>query len=145
MDIFVWSTIVLSIWSAVGSLVGVWFGGHIAQRSQREHWVADNKRQEYRDLLTDITDAYLLVMRNSAPMVAYSPEEQKERDDAERKSLETVRNRLFINDALEREKIMDLWTKALRDMDHTKDMQLFKKRYEEVEIAIRKLAREVIS
>jgi hypothetical protein len=82
---------------------------------------------------------------NTAPMVAYSPEEQKERDDAERKSLETVRNRLFINDALEREKIMDLWTKALRDMDHTKDMQLFKKRYEEVEIAIRKLAREVIS
>jgi len=43
------------VWAAVGPLVGVWIGAVLAKRWQREQWIADNKRAEYRKLLTTLT------------------------------------------------------------------------------------------
>jgi len=47
------------IWSAVGPLMGVCLGAYIASRNQRKQWLLDNKRQEYRELLTALTNGIL--------------------------------------------------------------------------------------
>jgi heme exporter protein D len=39
------------VWPAVGPLVGVLVGAYIANRNQRRHWLADSKREEYREIL----------------------------------------------------------------------------------------------
>lgn len=40
-----------AIWAAVGPLVGVIIGGILAAWWQRRHWILDNKKVEYRELL----------------------------------------------------------------------------------------------
>jgi hypothetical protein len=47
------------IWSAVGPLIGVWVGAYVANRNQRRQWLLDNKRQEYRELLTALMNGIL--------------------------------------------------------------------------------------
>lgn len=125
--------------------VGIRYGTELSRRAQKDHWIADNQKEEYREVLAAITNAYIVVVRNSAPMVAYGPKEQREREDAERRSLEAIRNRLFIATDLEREKIPDLWSRALHDMDHNPDIKEFKRRFEEIEALIRKLASKSIT
>src|SRR5713226_4251307 len=44
--------VVMTIWAAVGPLLGVALGSYLSTRTQRRHWVMDNKKQEYRELLT---------------------------------------------------------------------------------------------
>jgi hypothetical protein len=44
----------LNIWAAVGPLVGVALGSWLATKSQRKHWLLDNKRAEYRKLLATL-------------------------------------------------------------------------------------------
>jgi len=58
MDGFVWSTIILGVWAAIGPLVGVRYGHDLAKRWQKEHWISDNKKQEYRELLGILTASF---------------------------------------------------------------------------------------
>lgn len=44
-------------WAVLGPLLGVFIGAYIANRNQRKHWVAENKKQEYRELLSMLVEA----------------------------------------------------------------------------------------
>jgi heme exporter protein D len=58
-----------AVWAGVGPLIGVLVGGFLTSRIQRRHWLADNKKQEYRELLSVMAAAYgalLKVSRNFA-------------------------------------------------------------------------------
>ena len=46
----------VSAWSILGPLVGVMLGAWLATRNQRRHWLLDNKRAEYRKLLTTLSE-----------------------------------------------------------------------------------------
>ena len=69
--------IFLNVWAIVGPLVGILLGSWLTTKNQRRHWLLDNKRSEYRELLTTIADAgsKLLVFWGRNPVVA-SGEEQ---------------------------------------------------------------------
>ncbi len=45
IDTFVWSTIILAVWGAVGPLVGVRYGQKLAKRWQREQWIRENRKE----------------------------------------------------------------------------------------------------
>jgi hypothetical protein len=42
-------------WSAAGPLVGVLVGSWLTTWTQRKHWLMDNKRAEYRKLLSTLS------------------------------------------------------------------------------------------
>jgi hypothetical protein len=46
-----------SIWTFAAALVGIAFGSWLTVKNQRKQWLLDNKRAEYRKLLTTIADA----------------------------------------------------------------------------------------
>ena len=48
---------VATAWSAIGPLIGVIVGGWITTRTQRKHWILDNKKAEYSELITVIADS----------------------------------------------------------------------------------------
>src|SRR6266404_6383389 len=66
-----------SVWLAVGPLVGVLVGAYIANRNQRKHWIADNKRAEYRKLLSTLASTFTGIIELRAPGVALGPAEQR--------------------------------------------------------------------
>src|SRR6516165_10127003 len=53
-----WGTawrVMQGVWAVVGPLVGVWVGAYLTGRRQKQEWVADNKKEEYRELVKAIT------------------------------------------------------------------------------------------
>jgi hypothetical protein len=59
------SSAALRVWSGVGPLVGVLIGGWITYRIQSQQWLANNRKEEYRELLTVLTSAALLLMEDA--------------------------------------------------------------------------------
>lgn len=64
MDMFVASTIILATWGALGPLVGVRYGQTLARRWQKEHFVREGKRQEYREVLRALSTALAPIIQS---------------------------------------------------------------------------------
>jgi hypothetical protein len=62
--------ILAALWAGVGPLVGVLVGAYLTNRIQRRLWLADHKRQEYRELFTVMTNAFgkLLELNNTVSL-----------------------------------------------------------------------------
>src|SRR5579863_81565 len=103
MDFFMWSTIVLAVWAAVGPLVGVRYGQELAKRWQNEHWIKDNARQECRELISTMADTFSVYLKCFGPSNVPGPPDSGEILEQERAlkaSLEIFYSRLFISDQL---------------------------------------------
>jgi hypothetical protein len=102
-------------WGVLGPLVGVLVGAYIANRNQKKHWIADNKRAEYRELLST-------VHRNSMKMAAIctaprsnpglTVEEQKEYDELNLEVVQVMDDRMFINHEINDVHVRKLWVEA---------------------------------
>jgi membrane protein YqaA with SNARE-associated domain len=45
----------------LGTTIGAFFTYQFSRKVQREQWVRDTKKQEYRELLTTLTEAYGMI------------------------------------------------------------------------------------
>jgi len=115
-------------WSAIGPLIGVLVGGWITTRTQRKHWILDNKKAEYSELISTIADSgsKLLVFWGMEPVVA-NPEEQFQIGETARKSVDVIYNRLFIANEILKLKIQDRWETAISKLRKTRDLDEFGK------------------
>jgi len=99
-----------AIWAAVGPLIGVLIGSFLTSRTQRAHWLADNKKQEYRELLTVLSEAYtqLLHLSNFAPPT---------NDQVNRINfgvVDVIHNRIFTSDTVLVElDVFKTWSRAV--------------------------------
>lgn len=107
------------IWAAAGPFVGILIGAYIADRSARKHWFADNKKQEYRELVTALVVAFnAMVRRIDSPQNAESRQALVDKEDV---APITISDRLFIRDDVARLKILSRWQKVREDFDRTGD------------------------
>ena len=53
-----WGHDISAAWSAIGPLVGVLIGAGLTSRIQRRQWLADKKKEEYRELFAVLTESY---------------------------------------------------------------------------------------
>jgi hypothetical protein len=116
---------VLRAWSVIGPIVGIIIGAYISNRNERKHWIADNKKQEYREIITALVDAYRAVLESTAPMVAYGPEEQRKFWQSEQNLLITLNTRIFIADEVSQLKIQERWLEAVgsyRNVHHRREL-----------------------
>jgi hypothetical protein len=127
-DFFIWSTIILGIWGAVGPLVGVRYGQELARRWQREHWTNDNAKQECSELLATIANTFSVILKYHAPSASGLPltgphdaEEMRARDVAEQNSLEIFYRMLFISDELVKRDIRNRWISAIQQYEKGND------------------------
>jgi len=144
MNFFVWATIILGIWAALGPLVGVRYGHVLSKRLQKEHWIADNKKQEYREVLSALADAFSTIVRFGSAGVAIGREEQRARDGAEASSFRILRDRLFIAKELGDLKALNRWLEATRDFDNKHDITQFSQRFAKLDSDIREAAAQNI-
>ena len=118
MDIFVISTIILAIWGAVGPLVGVRYGNALARRIQRERWIADNKKEEFRALLAGLNDLLLMIAKNhiQGPLIS------EDLDRATDGYLAAINTSIFISDQLKEMDIHSALSKALATYKESEDL-----------------------
>lgn len=132
MNFFVWSTIILGIWAALGPLVGVRYGHELAKRSQKRHWIDDNAKEEYRELLGAMFDAANMSVLNRS----LGRETTSGEDLAEEKSNHllygVMYTRLFIREFIKKERIKNRWEAAFAEHDKTHDLETLRMRLREL-------------
>jgi hypothetical protein len=137
---FVWSTIILAIWSALGPIFGVWYGHRMQSSWQKRQWVTESKLKEYQELLGALTNSFSTIISLRANAVVLGPEDQRQLGEAEQAALEVLRNRVFLFPILEKKNILNLWIQATRDYDNGLDVDLFSKRFGTISRLIREAA-----
>jgi hypothetical protein len=131
----------LNIWAIVGPLIGILLGSWLTTRNQRRHWLLDNKRSEYRELLTSISDAgsKLLVFWGSNPVVA-TGEQQFMIGETARQSVDVIYNRLFILHEVEKLNLLKRWEDAIDGLRRSHDVNAFGRLMDQIMNDIRRAA-----
>jgi hypothetical protein len=84
------------VWAVVGPLVGVWVGAYLTGRRQKQEWVADNKKEEYRELVKAITGCLSAYVQVYAVQTLRSGDDERRILGVDANFVEVVRSRLFI-------------------------------------------------
>jgi hypothetical protein len=125
MDIFVWATVILSVWAAVGPLIGIYIGHHLLRSQHRRQWLADNRIQEWREIITTLQKSLVLITQFDAVRNLSTIEEKKAAMpavlDARAVALSVLNNRLFIAKEVRHHKMFDKWKKAVDEFDGDHD------------------------
>jgi hypothetical protein len=129
MDIFVWATVILSVWAAVGPLIGIYIGHHLLRSQHRRQWLADNRIQEWREVITTLQKSLVQITQFDAGRKLFTLEEKKAAIpavlDARAAALSVLNNRLFIAKEVRHHKMFDKWKKAVDEFDGDHDAGKF--------------------
>jgi hypothetical protein len=98
------------LWPVVTLLIGIYVGGTVTSRNQRKQWVLDNKRNEFRELISAITRTVTLVA--NLPQGA-GPEERKAAGDAELTAIAMINDRIFIAREMAELNVLNRWHKMM--------------------------------
>lgn len=135
-----WVTVFLTIWAVVGPIVGI-VAGHFLTRSwDRKKWLADNKRDEYREVIKVLSAALGPIIQCVMPGLLVGPEEIQERNITENASYEVLGSRIFIHDELEEINAYDRWVALVAQFQKHRDDKTFAKQFKELLADIRKAA-----
>lgn len=133
------SSRISQVWPVVGPLLGVFFGAYLTGRSQGRKWLADNKKEEYRELLTQLTHSFDEIRH-------YIPDEEAilnaEPDLEHRarlsKPIMVFADRIFIARDLEEMNTFEKWSTAVQKFLGGNDQKEFSR-------AVREIRREIIA
>jgi hypothetical protein len=133
-----------AIWAALGPLVGVFIGAYLARRWRRDEWIADNKRSEYRKLLTTLAKTFTSIVELRASGVALGPKEQRRLFNLEVQASAVILDRIFIAEEVKEMNLLKRWNQALRTYDNSLDADTFGKEFGVIASDLRKSATKVI-
>src|SRR6266852_178226 len=106
-----------AVWAVGGPLLGVLVGAYIVNRNQRKQWIAENKKQEYRELLSVMSKGFAEFLRTASS--------DKLTDDQinylELKVADTVLDRIFTAAEIERLEVFSRWSDATARLKETGD------------------------
>jgi hypothetical protein len=119
-------------WIAVGPLVGVSLGGYLTSRSQRRKWLADNKKDEYRELIAQLVKSFdeirLFVEDSTVPGfdTAY------ELAIVLNRPLMVIRDRIFISKEITELEVSKRWGRAVDGFRGDRDVRKFASAFEDI-------------
>jgi hypothetical protein len=131
-----WVTIALTIWGVIGPFAGILAGHVLSRSSQRKHWIADCKKQEYGELLRALMLHHFLLedyWGSPGPMQGELERRIKEREE---EAAIVIKNRIFLRKQMENLKVYDRWTKEVKDFRSSRDIRRFSDAFEEIQSAI---------
>jgi hypothetical protein len=125
-------SLIIAIVGIAGSLGGVVIGQRLSKSWEREQWLLDTKKQEYRELLSAFSIAYMELQRLHGPGWVSSEQDQRHCSLVELDSYRVLRDRLYTAVALERENMRYRWAEALVNFKDTKDERRFAARFSSI-------------
>jgi hypothetical protein len=118
-----------AVWASVGPLVGVLTGALLARSWDRRKWTNENRKQEYRELLTALTSACTALIENAQAVVQSSAEQIFAKDEY-LESLRVLQDRIFIADEIHKMNLFDRWGTAMKDLQETRNFHKFEDAFE---------------
>lgn len=111
------------VWSGIGPLVGVFVGAWLSRSWQRRQWVLDNRKAEYRELISCLSQSAHSLMDAFSTNVGYgsgSDEQLWGVDGAASRGYNVISDRLFIAEVMKRENVRDRWLALVKQRDVSK-------------------------
>ena len=105
------------IWAVAGPLVGVFVGAYIASRNQRKHWIADNKKEEYKELLAALSRAITASFAHRSKLSLHGPTGDQLSSTFPKEVVdvaEAIQTRIFIAPVVTDLKVLRRWHAALQ-------------------------------
>ena len=127
-----------AMWSVLSVLIGVLIGAFIADRIQRKRENTNSKKEEYRELLSTLTQASSKIADFHGPIVAHSPDEERAYYETKEKALIVIDTRLFITSEIEKIDLRSRWISAVHDVEHGGHCLVFRR-------TVRQIMRQIIS
>jgi uncharacterized protein YneF (UPF0154 family) len=127
-----------AMWPFLGVLIGVLVGAYIADRIQRKRENTNSKKEEYRELLSTLTQTSSKIADFHGPVVAHSPEEERAYYEAKEKALIVIDTRLFITSEIEKIDLRSRWISAVHDVENGGHSLVFRR-------TVRQIMRQIIS
>lgn len=118
-----------SAWAVVAPIVGILIGWLLTRSWDRRKWINENRKQEYRELLTALTNACTVLIDN-VQTVVHSHAEQSLAWDEYLKSLRVLQDRIFIASEIAKMNLFDRWGNAVKELTETKDFRKFEDNFE---------------
>jgi len=110
-------TIALGIWGAIGPLLGILLGQFLTRSWQQQQWLLDQRKEEWRELLTTLTASFATICKLTGPMMVLGPDDMRELDEAQTVAQTTIRDRIFIAKEVKELEIYKLWSTAARQFE----------------------------
>jgi len=90
----------------------------------------EERRQEYRELLSTLTNSYMRIVAPYEPMIPVIDEEmQKQILEAKLASFQLFQDRIAIAEELEESGVLDVWTEAIVSLERNGDSIDFAKKF----------------
>jgi len=134
----------LSIWAAVGPLIGVLLGAHLAAQAQKRHWILDSMKEEYRELLSTLSQTFNFLREYHAPMVGHGPEEQRAEHAEQLMALAVIGDRVFISGEVKRIDVLNRWRRAVHQLENHLNSATFAKSVGEILADITESAKKIV-
>lgn len=130
-------------WSVLGPLVGIAIGSYLTTHSQKTHWVLDNRRAEYRKLLSTLTRSYSGIV-NIYSRGLISGRDELKAENLRLESLNVIRDRIFIAKEVGDMGLLQKWASAGDKFLRTRDYDEFAKDFSVIADLVRRYALEML-
>ena len=120
-----WVTVFLTIWAALGPLLGIVVGHYLTRSWQRRQWIADNQKEEYRKLLAGLNRLNMVLIQDHTNQNVGT---QEIKDAMEEISM-ALNTSLFIVDFLEGSKVVDDVLQASRKLKQRGNFDDYREEY----------------
>ena len=114
----IWSFAVRA-WSGIGPLIGVLIGAWLTRSWQRKQWALENKKAEWRELISTLSESFRCIVKNwpHGVITAVSREDARETLEAEVAGQRIIEDRIFIDTQLRERQIHDRWALLVGERD----------------------------
>jgi hypothetical protein len=105
-------TIIVSAIGIVGALGGIVAGHFLTRSGQHDQWLRDNRKQEYRELLTSLAAAYMHIVQYGS---GDNPSDSTHLrfDPVRNEGFRTLQDRIFIADDIKKAGIREKWERVV--------------------------------
>ena len=115
--------------TATATLTGVYLTQRFSRQVNREHWLLDNKKQEYRELLTALTQAFSAVVELYSALIAHTivvqtPAQEAEYDEIMTTAMVVVSDRLFIRREMKQINLAKRWQDLVKGLSVSEEAMM---------------------
>jgi hypothetical protein len=116
----------------LGVLIGVVTGHYLTRSWQREQWLRDCRKEEFRELLTTLTRSYAVLVPLGARHGVLDAEARRALAEASASALTVLRDRIYVAEDVKRDQILHLWSSAVKKFGHDYDEASFGQAYSDI-------------
>lgn len=114
----------------------------LTSRREEQRWIANNRKEEYRELLKTLTHTATFLMEYRGIPSTYENTEEEEFRRIYGDGIRVLADRIYIADEIKNIEAYDRWTNAIKKLGQTHDIHAFSDCFERLRDDIVKAARK---